>query len=136
MGHKKWLLSFFFENLLESFNNIVPTKCNNLSFIAKFYDPTGLIQPVIIKSKLLFQDVCVTHADWNRKISGLLKDKFDFIVKFVKILTAVKVSRCYFYDIMPRDYIVTLNCMGFRMLWRRLMGVVSIWNVWEKTIPF
>ena len=35
-----------------------------------------------------------------------LKDKFDFIVKFVKTLTAVKVSRCYFYDIMPRDYIV------------------------------
>ena len=65
-----------------------------------FYDPNGLIQPVIIKSKLLFQDVCVTHADWNSKISGLLKDKFDFIVKFVKILTAVKVSRCYFYDIM------------------------------------
>ena len=70
--------------------------------------------------------MCVPHADWDIEISEQLKDKFDFIVKFVKTVTAVKVSRCYFYDIMPRDYIVTLNCMGFRMLWRRLMGVVSI----------
>ena len=68
--------------------------------------------------------MCITHADWDLEISEQLKGKFDFIVKFVKTLTVVKVSRCYFYDIMPRDYIVSYD--GFRMLPRRLMGVVSI----------
>ena len=72
-----------------------------------------MIQPIIIKLKLLFQEVCVTHADWDLEISGQLKDKFDFIVKFVKTLTAVKVSRCYFYDIMPHDYIVSYELHGF-----------------------
>ena len=55
----------------------------------------------------------VTHADWDLEISGQLKDKFDFIVKFVKTLTAVKFSRCYSYDIMPRDYIVSYELHGF-----------------------
>ena len=45
--------------------------------------------------------------------SGQLKDKFDFIVKFVKTLTAVKIARCYFYDIMPCDYIVSYELHGF-----------------------
>ena len=78
--------------MIESFNNIIPTKRNILSLMAKFYDPIGLIQPIIIKLKLLFQEVCVTHADWDMEISEQLKDKFDFIVKFVKTLTAAKVS--------------------------------------------
>ena len=59
------------------------------------------------------QEEWVTHADWDLEISGQLKDKFDFIVKFVKTITAVKVSRCYFYDIMPRDYIVSYELHGF-----------------------
>ena len=106
-------LVFSFENLIESFNNIIPTKRNILSLIAKFYDPIGLIQPIIIKLKLLFQEVGVTHADWDLEITGQLKDKFDFFVKFVKTLTAVQVSRCCFYDIMPRDYIVSYELYGF-----------------------
>ena len=77
--------------MIESFNNIIPTKRNILSLIAKLYDPIGLIQPIIIKLKLLFQEVCVTHADWDIEISEQLKDKFDFIVKCVKTLTTVKV---------------------------------------------
>ena len=100
-------LVFCFENLIESFNNIIPTKHNILSLIAKFYDPIDLVQPIIIKLKLLFQEMCVTHAYRDIEISEQLKDKFDFIVKFVKTLTTVKVFRCYFYGIVPRHYIVT-----------------------------
>ena len=49
-------LVFSFGNLIESFNHIIPTKRNILSLIAKFYDPTGLIQPIIIKLLLLFRE--------------------------------------------------------------------------------
>ena len=106
-------LVFSFENLIESFNKIIPIKRKILSLIAKFYEPIGLIQPIICKLKLLLQGVFVTHADWDIEISEQLKDKFVFIVKFFKTLTAVKVSRCYFYDIMPRDYIVSYELHGF-----------------------
>ena len=106
-------LVFSFENLIESFNQIIPRKRNILSWIAKFYDPIGLIQPTIIKLKLLFQEVYITHADWDLETSEKVKDKFVIIVKFVKTLTTVKVSRCFFYNIMPRNYIVSYELHGF-----------------------
>ena len=52
-------LVFSFENLIESLNNLIPTKRNILSLIAKIFDRIGLIQPIIIKLKLLFQKKCV-----------------------------------------------------------------------------
>ena len=70
--------------MIESFNKIIPTKRNILSLIAKFYDPIGLIQPIIIKLKLLFQEVCVTHVDWDIEISEQLKDKFDLLLNLLK----------------------------------------------------
>ena len=63
--------------------------------------------------------------DWkleDLEISGQLKNKFDFIVKFVKTLTTVKVSTCYFYDIMPRDYIVSYELHGFSDASERAYG--------------
>ena len=46
-------LIYSFEDLVESLKSVIPSKRNNLSLIAKFYDPVGLIQPVITKLKLL-----------------------------------------------------------------------------------
>ena len=62
MGHKN--LVFSFETLIESFSNTIPTKCNILS-----YDSIGLIQPIIIKLKLLFPELYITHAGWDLEIS-------------------------------------------------------------------
>ena len=113
MDTKSDYLVFSSENLIDSFTNTIPTRRNILSLIAKLNGPIGLIQPIIIKLKLLLQEVCITHADWDLEISGQLKDKFDFIVKFVKTLTTVKISKCYFYDIRPPDYIVSYELHGF-----------------------
>ena len=49
-------LVFSFENLIESFNHIIPTKRNILSLIAKFHDPIGLVQ-LFIKFFLTAQNL-------------------------------------------------------------------------------
>ena len=84
-----------------------------MSLITKFYDTVGLIQPVIIKLKLLLQEVCLTNVDWDSKITGQLKKNWRFIVKFVENLAGICINRCYFYDIEPRDYIVSYQLHGF-----------------------
>ena len=63
-------LIYFFEDLVERFKSVLPTKRSILGIIAKFYDPVGLIQPVIIKLKLLFQEVCLTNVDCDSKITA------------------------------------------------------------------
>ena len=106
-------LIYTFEDLVESFKSVISTKRNTFSLIAKFYDPVGLIQPVITKSKLLFQDVCLTNVDWDSKITGQLNENWQFIVKFVEKLAAICINRCYFYDVEPRNYIVSYQLHGF-----------------------
>ena len=60
-------LIYSFEDLVEIFKKVVLTKRSILGFIVQFNDPFGLIQPVIIKLKLLFQ-VCFTNVNWDSKI--------------------------------------------------------------------
>ena len=50
-------LIYSFEDVVGSFKSVLPSKRSILGLIAKFYDPVGLIQSVIIKLKLLFQEV-------------------------------------------------------------------------------
>ena len=40
-------LIYSFKDLVESFKSVLPTKHSILGLITKFYDPVGLIQPVI-----------------------------------------------------------------------------------------
>ena len=85
-------LIYSFEDLVESFKSVLLRKRSILSLIAKFYDPAGLIQPVIIKLKLLFQEVCLTNVDWDSKITGQLKENWEFIVKFAENLASICIN--------------------------------------------
>ena len=66
-------LIYSFEDLVDSFKTVLPTKRSILGLTGNFYDLIGLIQPVIIKLKLLFQEVCLKNVDWDPKVTGQLK---------------------------------------------------------------
>ena len=83
-----------------------------MGLIAKFYNPVGLIQLVFIKLQLLLQKVCLTNVDWDSKITGQLKENWQLIVKFVENLAGICINTCYFYDVEPRDYIVSYQLHG------------------------
>ena len=36
--------------------------------LASIYDPLGLIAPVIVKMKILFQDICVNRFTWDEEL--------------------------------------------------------------------
>ena len=40
----------------------VPTKGSILRVIAGIYDPIGLIQPLVVKFKILFQEICLANV--------------------------------------------------------------------------
>ena len=55
----------------------------------------------------------MTKVDWESKITGPLKENWQFIVKLVENSAGICISRCYFYDQEPRDYIVSYQLRGF-----------------------
>ena len=56
---------FDFSNLIEIANEINPTKRNILKLIGIFFDPLGLISPMVLQSKLLFKKLYLSKYDWD-----------------------------------------------------------------------
>ena len=63
------------DNIIFSFKKLValiypcPTKRQLLSFIASIYDHLGLINPFVLRLKVLFQIVCREASGWNDMLS-------------------------------------------------------------------
>ena len=53
----------------------VPTKRNILRVIAGVYDPIGFIQPLVVKFKILFQEICLANVGWDDNIPENLEKK-------------------------------------------------------------
>ena len=69
-------LDLFIFSFSELFKIAVPfpTKRDVLSFTASFFDPLGLTNPVIVRLKILFQQICISKIGWDCKINkNLLK---------------------------------------------------------------
>ena len=54
---RKLNISLKISEIFKEAVNIVPTKRNILSVIARVYDPTGYLQPLAIMLKIIFQEI-------------------------------------------------------------------------------
>ena len=77
--------------------NVIPSKRNILSIISSVYDPAGFLQPLTVKLKLLFQEICKSGIPgWDDEISEAIYRKWLQIVDDFNSYSNVIVSRCYF----------------------------------------
>lgn len=81
-----------------SFNkqNILPTKRNILSQIAKLYDPCGLIGPVILWAKCFMQTLWCRGLDWDSKIPIDLLNEWNNFYEDLSAITKITVPRSFF----------------------------------------
>ena len=59
---------------------VQPTKRNLISMIGKFYDPLGLLAPVTIRFKILFQILCQRKLEWDNPLSEELIQEWNDLV--------------------------------------------------------
>ena len=55
------------------------TKRHIVSTVSKFYDPLGILLPIIIKMKLLLQEICLTLTRWDEALSEDLVKKWRML---------------------------------------------------------
>ena len=92
------IFKFDLSELIEAASAKKPTKRNILSILSSFYDPLGLIQPIIVSLKLLFQNICKRKFDWDDEISDDLKETWFSLINNLKHSNIIQV---------PRPYIIT-----------------------------
>ena len=90
-----------------------PTKRNVIETTASFFDPLGLVNPIIVKLKILFQDVCLEKLDWDDYLTGdSLKLWLKIMESFKTMLNVLIINRQYcFYDV--NDPFVSVQLHGF-----------------------
>ena len=69
------------------------TKRHILSTVNKFYNPLRILSPVIIKMKLLLQEISLTQTEWDEVLSEDLAKKWRTLVEELKDSDDVRVSR-------------------------------------------
>ena len=99
LGHtwdcKNDIIEFNFEKLADYAKSLQPlTKRNILRVTAKLFDSLGIVSPVFIKNKILFQKLA--KKNWDEPVKENVRKDW---VKWVGDLSAVKfitLPRCYF----------------------------------------
>ena len=57
---------FKFRELIEIAVTLEPTKRSVVSMVGRFYDPIGVLSPVVVSFKVLIQEICESCVDWDQ----------------------------------------------------------------------
>ena len=87
------MLVFDFSEICETYKTLDITKRNVLKILAMFYDPIGLLQPIFINLKRLFQVICKQKLNWDE----LLPDYF-------RIFQAIYKQKLNWNELLPDEF--------------------------------
>ncbi|XP_063830265.1 uncharacterized protein LOC135079544 [Ostrinia nubilalis] len=92
-----WLVGDDSLSFLKSIPKFPPTltKRSALSLLMSIYDPLGLITPLIIKGRILFQMTWKLGLDWDQKLSEGLFLKYQSWFRELENLSGSAIPRCY-----------------------------------------
>ena len=88
---------FEFNEILQILQTVISlpiTKRNILKIGGMFFDPLGLLSPLTLKAKLLFQEVCSLKLDWDCKVEDeALVHRWDSFLWELENLNHLDISR-------------------------------------------
>ena len=94
------------DNFEADFSNFVAiascervTKRIVLSTTARFYDPLGILSPVIVPLKEVFQKVCEMKINWDDKLPPEISGKWIKIIQDIVNTGQIRYHRCFMKDI-------------------------------------
>ena len=118
-------------NFSQNFENVDPNQVTNrdiLSCTSKCYDPLGLLAPVVVPLKLMFQSMCKEKVDWDEPLSEEINQQWQATTSQIKKSGAVEISRCVLKN-SPEDKIVSTELHGFSDASKDAYGAVVYMRV-------
>lgn len=76
------------------FNRKLLTKRTVLSHISKVFDPLGLVSPVIIKAKILMQEIWQLKLNWDESLPLNLQSSWRVYMDQIESIKFIKIQRC------------------------------------------
>ena len=94
-------IRFSFQHIISAAEKVKRTKRNVLSLLTRIFDPLGIISPVLVCMKLLFQETCVAEIGWDDELQGEMRQKWDAWIMELRETKLIEVDRCLYID--PSD---------------------------------
>ena len=80
-------------------NDVLPTRRNMLSAVARIYDPLGIVSPALLSVRLVLQSK--SHLEWDAYDDEMFSVWENF-QESVKLINTVKLNRCYNSEFEPQ----------------------------------
>ena len=80
-------------------SKVEPKTRNVISTVSKFYDPLGVISPIVVQFKILFQELCKGKRDWDDPLEGSRKSTWQRLVAQLQASKPIILPRCYYTGI-------------------------------------
>ena len=77
--------------------------------IAKLYDPLGLIAPIIIKAKIIMQELWQIKSGWDEALPIDIYTEWQRFTEQLKELNTIKIPRLI---IIPEATIIEMHCFS------------------------
>ena len=88
------------------------TKRIMLRTLSSFFDPLGMLQPIIVGLKIMFQEACKFTKDWDQTLPNDIQQKWFKRINEIHELKSIKVNRTY-AKIDPLDPVSSHEIHGF-----------------------
>ena len=87
------------------------TKRSTLRLLAGVYDPLGLISPVTVRVKVIFQEVCRQKCEWDEQLGEGVKKGVEDWTKDLIACRKIDVKGCIYYH--PHKEVEECSLHGF-----------------------
>lgn len=82
-------------DIVQLVRDLEPTKKHIVSIVGRFYDPLGFLSPVVIRFKILFQQLCAARLNWDQALSGELLSKWKSLISGLQGGLPISIPRCF-----------------------------------------
>ena len=82
-----------------------------LSLLAGLFDPLGVISPMIVPIKMLFQTLCCEKRDRDDELEGESKGKIEEWVRDLSKMKGISIGRCVYES--PNQRVLECQLHGF-----------------------
>ena len=97
---------------MESAQGLMPTKRNVLRVVASFYDPMGLISPIIVQMNILPRDICKANYHWDAELDSELKTRWKKVISELGQVNVIRIPRCVTFEPDTKELVYELEAFG------------------------
>ena len=105
------VISFDLTEIADRAKGLPATKRNTLRLLAGIFDPLGIMGPVTVSAKIMFQDVCRQKSGWDDPLQGEVKRGVEGWIKGLIDCQKIMIHRCVWDHV--REEVVQCSLHGF-----------------------